>query len=85
MEGPIFFLGNCCLGAFDFEASFSEEKDNEMTIMQKIEKCDQVIVPPSTFNKEVPPAVDALIMKALRRDPTIAMRRLTHFKRRFVK
>jgi len=68
-RSDIFSLGIVAWELLTSKRPFSDDKDNEMTIMQKIEKCDQVIVPPSTFNKEVPPAVDALIMKALRRNP----------------
>jgi serine/threonine protein kinase len=69
-RADIFSLGIVAWELLTFKRPFSEENDNELTIMGKIENCDKNILPPSSINREIPAPVDALIMKALKKDPS---------------
>jgi serine/threonine protein kinase len=68
-RADIFSLGIVAWELLTFKRPFSEENDSELTIMGKIENCEKNILPPSTLNNEVPPAVDALVMRALKKNP----------------
>jgi eukaryotic-like serine/threonine-protein kinase len=69
-RADIFSLGIVAWELLTFKRPFSEENDNELTIMGKIENCDKTILPPSSVNTEIPREVDALIMKALKKHPS---------------
>lgn len=47
---------------------FLDEGDSDLTVMRKIEECNKVPLP-SLYNPSIPKEVDALLTRALRRNP----------------
>ncbi|MFN9068172.1 MAG: serine/threonine protein kinase, partial [Bdellovibrionales bacterium] len=68
-RSDIFALGIVLWELLTLKRPFSQDADGEMTIIGRINNCDQTLVPPSTHNAEVPKALDEVVMKALQKDP----------------
>lgn len=65
----IFALGIVAWELLTLRRPFTYDAESDVTVLSRIEKCEQHVVPPSTYNSEVPPEVDDVIMKALRKNP----------------
>lgn len=65
----IFALGIVAWELLTLRRPFFRAGDSEMTILDTIRNCDFNVKAPSYFNGEVPPELDAVILKALRRNP----------------
>jgi serine/threonine protein kinase len=68
-RSDVFSLGIVAWELLTLKRPFTKEGDTEITIIGKISNCDQYIVPPSILNSDVPPDVDGIILKALRKNP----------------
>ena len=67
-RSDIFALGIVMWELLTAKRLFVAEGDNEFTVLKMIESCNSYVKPPSTFNPEVPPELDAIVMQALSRD-----------------
>ncbi len=65
----IFALGIVAWELLTMKRAFITDGDSEVTVISKIDNCEKHLVAPSTLNKEIPPEVDEVIMKALKRNP----------------
>ena len=68
-RSDLFALGIVLWELLTSKRLFVAEGDNEFQVLKMIESCTTHVKPPSTFNPEIPPELDALVMQALRRDP----------------
>lgn len=68
-RSDIFALGIVAWELLTLRRAFYQAGDSELTIMGTISNCDHNIKAPSYYNGAVPPEVDQIILKALRRDP----------------
>lgn len=64
----VFSLGIVAWELLTLKRPFSQIFDEVQTI-EAILQCDKYIVPPSTYNKQVSPDLDKVILKALRENP----------------
>ena len=67
-RSDVFSLGIVAWELLTGHKLFQRPDDTELQVIKRIENCEQFTVPPSHLNKEVPPEVDALILKALKKD-----------------
>jgi serine/threonine-protein kinase len=67
-RSDLFALGIVMWELLTAKRLFVAEGDNEFTVLKMIESCNSYVKPPSTFNPEVPPELDAIVMQALSRD-----------------
>ena len=67
-RSDIFALGIVMWELLTAKRLFVAEGDNEFAVLKMIEGCNSYVKPPSTFNPEVPPELDAIVMQALNRD-----------------
>jgi serine/threonine-protein kinase len=65
----IFALGIVAWELLTLRRPFYRAGDSEMTILSTIANCDHNVKAPSYYNGAVPPEVDQIILKALRKDP----------------
>lgn len=65
----VFALGIVAWELLTLRRPFSQNAESELTILSRIEKFDEFLVPPSNFNSEVPAEVDEILLKALRKNP----------------
>lgn len=68
-RSDIFALGIVAWELLTLHRPFHKDGDSELTIIGRIDNCDNHIVPPSTLNSDIPREVDEIIMKALRKNP----------------
>lgn len=68
-RSDIFSLGIVAWELLTLRRPFSREGDTDVTVINRIDNCDQHLVPPSTYNSHIPPEIDEVIMKALQKDP----------------
>ncbi len=68
-RSDIFALGIVLWELLTLRRPFNADTESDVTILNRINQCDQSLLLPSTFNSEVPPEVDEIVMKALRRNP----------------
>ena len=68
-RSDVFSLGVVAWELLTLQRPFTKKNDTEVTIISRINNCDEYIVPPSYFNSEVPPEVDDVILKALKKNP----------------
>jgi len=67
-RSDLFALGIVMWELLTAKRLFVAEGDNEFTVLKMIESCNSYVKPPSTFNPDVPPELDAIVMQALSRD-----------------
>ncbi len=67
-RSDVFSLGIVAWELLTNQRLFQRSGDTEMKIMERIQNCEKYIIPPSTFNKEVPPEVDEVILRALQKN-----------------
>jgi len=65
----IFALGIVAWELLTMRRPFYRSGDSEMTILATISNCDYNVKAPSYYNGAIPPELDQLILKALRKDP----------------
>jgi serine/threonine-protein kinase len=68
-RSDIFALGIVFWELLTGKRLFVAEAENEFQVLKMIESCNSFVKPPSTYNPEVPPELDAIVMQALTRDP----------------
>jgi serine/threonine protein kinase len=68
-RSDIFSLGIVTWELLTSQKLFQKNGDTELQIIKRIEKCEENIVAPSTVNPEVCSEVDAVVLKALQKDP----------------
>lgn len=68
-RSDVFALGIVAWELLTLKRPFTKDGDSEINILARIDNCDQFVVPPSQFNPDVPPEVDEIILKALRKNP----------------
>lgn len=68
-RSDVFALGIVAWEMLTLQRPFHKDGDSEATIIGRIDNCDKHIVPPSTFNSEIPKEVDEIILKALKKNP----------------
>jgi serine/threonine-protein kinase len=68
-RSDVFALGIVAWELLTSQRPFHKDGDSDVTILGRIDNCDTYVVPPSTYNKEIPPEVDIVIMKALKKNP----------------
>jgi serine/threonine protein kinase len=66
-RADLFALGVVLWELLTGKKLFSTTNRSEYSVLKMIEKCEKHIKPPSAVNPEVPPELDAIVMKALRR------------------
>lgn len=67
-RSDVFSLGIVAWELLTNQRLFQRTGDSEMKVMERIQSCEKYIIPPSTFNKEVPPEVDEVILRALQKN-----------------
>jgi serine/threonine protein kinase len=67
-RSDVFALGIVLWELLTNKRLFVAEGDNEFQVLKMIESCNTFVKPPSTYNSEVPPELDAIVMQALQRD-----------------
>ena len=67
-RSDVFALGIVLWELLTNKRLFVAEGDNEFQVLKMIESCTTFVKPPSTYNPEVPPELDAIVMQALQRD-----------------
>ncbi|NDG83789.1 MAG: serine/threonine protein kinase [Proteobacteria bacterium] len=67
-RSDVFALGIVMWELLTAKRLFVADGDNEFAVLKMIEGCNSYVKPPSTFNPEVPPELDAIVMQALSRD-----------------
>lgn len=67
-RSDVFSLGIVAWELLTNQRLFQRSGDTEMKIMERIQNCEKYIVPPSTFNREIPPEVDEVILRALQKN-----------------
>jgi serine/threonine protein kinase len=67
-RSDVFALGIVIWELLTGKRLFVAEGDNEFQVLKMIESCNTFVKVPSTYNPEVPPELDAIVMKALQRD-----------------
>lgn len=65
----IFALGIVAWEMLTMRRPFYRSGDSEMTILATISNCDYNVKAPSYYNGAIPPELDQVILKALRKDP----------------
>lgn len=65
----IFALGIVAWEMLTMRRPFYRAGDSEMTILATISNCDYNVKAPSYYNGGIPPELDQIILKALRKDP----------------
>ncbi len=68
-RSDVFSLGIVAWELLTLHRPFTKDGDTDISIISRINNCDDYIVPPSWFNPEVPAEIDAVILKALKKDP----------------
>jgi serine/threonine protein kinase len=68
-RSDIFSLGIVAWELLTSQKLFQKVGDTELQIIKRIEKCEEHIVAPSSINPEISKEVDAIILKALQKDP----------------
>lgn len=68
-RSDVFSLGIVAWELLTLQRPFTKANDTEVSIIGRINNCDEYIVPPSWFNPEIPQEVDDVILKALKKDP----------------
>jgi serine/threonine protein kinase len=68
-RSDLFALGIVLWELLTSKRLFVADGDNEFQVLKMIESCTTYVKPPSTYNPEVPPELDELVMQALKRDP----------------
>lgn len=68
-RSDLFALGIVLWELLTSKRLFVADGDNEFQVLKMIESCTTYVKPPSTYNPEVPPELDLLVMQALKRDP----------------
>ncbi len=69
-RSDIFSLGIVAWELLTGQRLFVKSSDTEAQIMIKISQCENHVVPPSTYNSDIAPEVDRIILRALEKDPT---------------
>jgi serine/threonine-protein kinase len=64
-RSDVFSLGIVMWELLTSQRLFHKHGDTELQIIQRIQNCEQHLVPPSTVNPEIPKEVDEVVMKAL--------------------
>lgn len=67
-RSDIFSLGIVAWELLTNQRLFQRSGDTEMKVMERIQNCEKYVVPPSTFNSEVPPEVDEVVLRALQKN-----------------
>lgn len=67
-RSDVFSLGIVAWELLTNQRLFQRSGDSEMKVMERIQNCEKYIIPPSTFNREVPPEVDEVILRALQKN-----------------
>ncbi len=68
-RSDVFALGIVAWELLTSHRPFHNDGDSDVTIIGRIDNCDKHILPPSTYYPVIPPDVDAVILKALRKNP----------------
>lgn len=68
-RSDIFSLGIVTWELLTSQKLFQKQGDTELQIIKRIEKCEENITAPSSVNPEVCPEVDAVVLKALQKNP----------------
>jgi serine/threonine protein kinase len=68
-RSDIFALGIVLWETLTGKRLFVSDSDNEYQVLKMIEACTTFVKPPSTFNPEISPELDAIVLQALARDP----------------
>ena len=68
-RSDVFSLGIVAWELLTLQRPFTKAGDPEISIIGRINNCDDHIVPPSWFNPEIPTEVDEVILKALKKNP----------------
>ncbi len=79
----IFGLGIVLWEMLTLKTLFERDPVNFLHVLKKIQKC--IISPPSTHNHDVPKALDAIVMKALQKNPTHRYRDMAEFNHELMK
>jgi serine/threonine protein kinase len=70
-RSDIFSLGIVAWELLTSQKLFQKNGDTELQIIKRIENCELHITAPSTLNPEISPEVDAVILRALQKDPDL--------------
>jgi len=65
----VFALGVVAWELLTMRRAFICEGDSEITVLSRIDNCENHLVPPSNWNPSIPKDVDELILKALKKNP----------------
>ena len=65
----IFSLGIVLWELLTLKRPFTLPGDTDYNVLARIQRCEKYLVPPSTYNSAVSPALDAVVMKAMRKNP----------------
>ncbi|RYZ67140.1 MAG: serine/threonine protein kinase [Proteobacteria bacterium] len=68
-RADIFALGIVAWELLTLRRPFYRDGDSEITVLGTINNCDHNVKAPSFYNCEIPPEVDKVVLKALRRNP----------------
>ena len=65
----VFALGIVLWEMLAGERLFTKAGESELTAMAKVSACERHVIVPSKFNDAVPPELDTLVLRALKKDP----------------
>lgn len=68
-RSDLFALGIVAWEMLTSQKLFQQPDDTELQVIKRIEKCDEYVRPPSQFNPEISPEVDAVVMRCLQKNP----------------